>query len=338
MELSDNVYNKSLARNEPKFRLWRNAGLMLTYKCNAACEFCYYCCSPANEGLMPVETAISAWQSLRILAGDAAKVHITGGEPFLYFDRLCEILAEAKKQDLTPVDLIETNAFWATDDKIITERLRILNELGLRKLKVSTDPFHQQYVPIEPVRRLAGRAAEILGPDRIQVRWQKYLENPVDSTGLSDQQKDQIYIEAMADYPCRFTGRAAARLAELKADKTIDEIAEQNCKSAFLAAKGVHIDPFANVFSGTCSGIILGNINQTPLHNIWQNFHPDNNPIIKTLFNQGPAALLDITHDPNSPPKTHYATKCHLCTTTRTAMRVKNIEQSTIGPEQCYKE
>ena len=46
LDLSDNAYNRSRARNESKFKLWRSAGLLLTYQCNAACEFCYYHCSP----------------------------------------------------------------------------------------------------------------------------------------------------------------------------------------------------------------------------------------------------------------------------------------------------
>ena len=53
---------------------------------------------------MPVDTAINAWGSLKSLAGDAAKIHITGGEPFLYWDRLEHILKEGQKQKLGIVD------------------------------------------------------------------------------------------------------------------------------------------------------------------------------------------------------------------------------------------
>ena len=67
---------------------------------------------------MPVDIAINAWQSLKELAGDNAKIHITGGETFLYWDHLVEILQEAKKSNLGPVDIIETNGFWAVDEKI----------------------------------------------------------------------------------------------------------------------------------------------------------------------------------------------------------------------------
>jgi MoaA/NifB/PqqE/SkfB family radical SAM enzyme len=175
LQLVDNIYNRSAARDEPKFKLWRSAGLLLTYKCNASCEFCYYNCSPEKGGLMPVRTCIAAWRSLKMLAGEGAKIHLTGGEPFLYWDHLIAILKEGKKQNLGPVDMVETNGFWAKDDQLVTDRLHTLIDLGVQRLKISVDPFHQEYVDIEPVRRLAHKAREVLGMDRVLVRWEKYL-------------------------------------------------------------------------------------------------------------------------------------------------------------------
>jgi sulfatase maturation enzyme AslB (radical SAM superfamily) len=124
MNLSDNIYSRQAGQNGPKLKLWRYAGIMLTYKCSSACEFCYYNCSPAQEGLMPVETAVEVWKSLQILAGPKAKVHITGGEPFVYFEHLIVILAAAGKENLEPVDQIETNAFLAVYENVIVERLK----------------------------------------------------------------------------------------------------------------------------------------------------------------------------------------------------------------------
>jgi len=341
-ELSKNIYNSQAARNEPKFKLWRSAGLLLTYKCNGACEFCYYNCCPEKGGLMPVNTAISAWQSLKILAGDSAKIHITGGEPFLYWDRLEEILKEAEKQNLGKVDLIETNGFWATNEKITRQRLKRLVELGMHRFKISTDPFHQEYVDIEPIRRLAEIANKILGTDRVLVRWRKYLENPakIKSKGGSrttpTTEREQKYISAMNDYPCRFTGRAAGRLAELVASKPIDAFASMNCKSDLLGAKGVHIDPFANVFSGTCSGIIVGNVNQNRLEDIWKQFHPAESELINTLFNYGPYGLLEEAGKLGYKKAKFYADKCHLCTSIRQFFFDNSLEESIIGPAECY--
>ena len=364
IELSENIYNSLTTRSEPKFKLWRSAGLMLTYKCNCACEFCYYNCDPDKGGLMPVDTAISAWQSLKILAGDSAKIHFTGGEPFLYWDRLQEILEQAQKQNLDKVDLIETNGFWATDEKIVRQRLKKLDELGMNRFKVSTDPFHQQYVDIEPVRRLAEMAVEILGPKRVLVRWQKYLDNPIDMKNLSEAELEQQYINAVKDYPCRFTGRAGGRLAELVASTATQhpggslkaagfgdgqpsrnhpqaslEAATRHqaaCRSNFLAAKGVHIDPFGNVFSGTCSGIIVGNVNQLPLEDIWKQFDPRRNDLISTLFSNGPYGLLAEAEKLGYKKSQYYVGKCHLCTSIRQFLLDNGLEKSIIGPAECY--
>jgi organic radical activating enzyme len=384
-ELSENIYNQTTGRGEVKLKVWRSAGLLLTYKCNAACDFCYYCCGPQNDGLMTVETAIRAWRGLKKLAGDSGpavsavepRIHLTGGEPFLYFERLCEILEAAKKENLGEVDIIETNGYWAgaTEEKdidshrdhrddyshrghpsspdesgfagtgrdidkkqidFIRDRLRRLDKFGMRRLKISTDPFHQEYVDIEQVRLLAKVAKEVLGDERVMVRWEKYLEQPVEMKGVTRQELEKNYLQAIDAYPVRLTGRAAGKLAELRASKTVEELSGANCSGAFLGAKGVHIDPFGNVFSGTCSGIILGNVNQKPLDEIWRQFDPREKEFISILFESGPTGLLEEAIKAGYEPKKKYADKCHLCTSIRQFMLGKGIYSDAIGPKQCY--
>jgi organic radical activating enzyme len=343
--LSENIYNQRAGRDEPKFKIWRNAGLLLTYKCNAKCEFCYYNCSPEQGGLMPVDMAINAWRSLKELAGNGAKIHITGGEPFLYWENLLEILREAKKQNLSPVDMIETNGFWAVDEKIVKDRLKILDELGVHRLKISCDPFHQEYVDVELVKRLASVAKELLGQERVLVRWEKYLDKPVEMKNISAVERDKQYIEALKDYPCRFTGRAAGMIAELVISQTVEQIAIRNCSNAFLDAKGVHIDPYGNIFSGTCSGIIVGNITKRPLAEIWQNWQPENDVVIGQLFNSGPAGLLNGAIEAGYKPAKQYASKpaknwagkCHLCASIRQFFFDKGLYKAAVGPAECYR-
>ncbi len=285
---------------------------------------------------MPVDTALAAWKSLRILAGDDAKVHLTGGEPFLYWEHLLEIMQKAKSQGLGKVDLIETNGYWAADTEIITKRLKALDELGMHRLKISTDPFHQEYVDIEPIRLLADIASDILGPGRVLVRWRKYLENPVEIKTLPNEERKQRYIDAVKDYPCRFTGSAAGKLAILSACEPLKKLKSANCKAAFLGAKGVHIDPHGNVFSGTCSGIIIGNITDTSLADIWKRFSPGQNEIIDTLFNLGPTGLLDKFPNSGFNPAKVYASKCHLCTNIRQFLLDKGLGKPVIGPPDVY--
>ncbi len=336
LKLSDNIYNRQLLRNKPKFKIWRSAGLLLTYKCNCACRFCYYRCSPDKNGLIPVDTAISAWQSLRTLAGDNARVHLTGGEPFLYWERLLQILKQGRKQGLGKVDLIETNGFWATDEKSTSKRIETLDKLGMHRLKISVDPFHQEFIDIKPVRILAEVAREVLGSERVLVRWRKYLDTPVDMKFMSPCNLWQQHLQAIQEYPCRFTGKAAGRLAELVAAEPVQVFESVNCKTNFLGAKGVHIDPFGNVFSSTCSGIIVGNINKTPLEEIWKEFHPENSAFINILFSDGPYGLLERAMELGYKKAKVYADKCHLCTSIRQFFFDKNVRIDEIGPVECY--
>lgn len=335
MNLNDNIYNRSLSHDQPKFKLWSSAGLLLTYKCNTSCEFCYYNCTPQKNGLMKVDTAIAAWQSLKTIAGDRAKIHLTGGEPFLYFETIEQILIEVKKQNLGPLDMLETNAFWATSGKIAREKISRLNELGINKLKISCDPFHQEFIDIKFVRILAQAAKEILGQTRVLVRWEKYLE--WHGLPAREDMRDSLFIKALQDYPCRFTGRAAEKLASMAADKLLDAFASQNCSADFLGAKSVHIDPYGNVFSGTCSGISLGNITKTPLEKIWQDFHPSNNELLNTLFTAGPYGLFKKAIQAGYIPLPAYADKCHLCTSLRQFLFSKNLFTETICPQDCYR-
>jgi len=336
VNLSDNAYNASAARSEPKLKLWRNAGLLLTYRCNASCGFCYYSCSPEKDGLMPVDNAIDVWRSLRTLAGDSAKIHVTGGEPFLYWDRLIEILSAAMEQGLGPADLVETNGCWADNKNTALDRLKVLDELKVKRLKVACDPFHQQYVDIETVRRLVEIATAVLGPDRVQVRWRRYLELKPSPSDVSAAGTDRLYRRAMADYPCRFTGRAAGRPAALVAEKTVADISRENCRRDFLAAKGVHVDPYGNVFSSTCSGIIIANVNDMPLDEIWRSFDPSKQPFIKTLFAHGPAGLIAEAAERGYRPPAALADKCHLCTDVRRFFSENGLNTGTVGPADCY--
>lgn len=336
MKLTDNLYNRQLKRSQPKFKLWRYAGLLLTYKCNCACRFCYYNCSPEKAGLMSKDIFINAWQSLKSLAGETAKIHITGGEPFLYFEHMCTLLEEAKKQNLGKTDIIETNAFWAENEKEIKEKLKTLDRLGMHRLKISCDSFHQEFVDIDLVRMLADIAIDSLGPQRVLIRWQKYLDEIVNFDNLNEKQKQQLFISATKDYPCRFTARAAEKIAPLLDAKPIEQIKLQNCKASFLNAKGIHIDPYGNVFSSTCSGIILGNLNQIPIEIIWQNFQPENDSIINTLFNSGPAALLELAEKHGFKPLKAYTDKCHLCSDIRQFFFNNSMFPQTIGPAECY--
>jgi organic radical activating enzyme len=242
---------------------------------------------------LSIDKAIAAWRGLKNLSGEHAKIHITGGEPFLYWQHLQQILIAADALSLGPVDMIETNAYWATNQTQIIERLSFLNSHNVRKLKISYDPFHAEFVDFDRVKLLYETSCDLLGPDRVLLRWQHYLKEQPQINGLSQDQKLNLFVQSYRQYPCRFTGRAAGRLAKKLADEEICKIAMTNCKKAFLGSKSVHIDPFGNVFNGVCSGIVIGNINEKTLDTLWQAFNPAQEEFLCVLFTSGPVGFLE---------------------------------------------
>lgn len=285
---------------------------------------------------MEVDTAIEAWQALIRLAGNTAKIHLTGGEPFLYFDRLAQIVEQAYKLNLKGLEYIETNASWATNTSEIRDKLKFLDAKGMEKIKISWDIFHAEFIEPELVLRLKEVAQEVLGPDRVLVRWLKYLQEPVRIRGLQEGTKKDIYCQALKQDSCRFTGRAAFKLAGLIPGSAMLSFSGNHCKSEILGAKGVHIDPYGNVFSGQCSGMAVGNIHQTPLDQLWAQFDPGRTPFWKNLIDSGPTSFLTQAQAEGYIPIDKYATKCHLCTHLRRFFFDKKLFWPIITPEECY--
>ena len=270
LDLSENIYNRGLSRDEPKFKLWRSAGLMLTYQCNAACEFCYYHCSPGKGGLMPVETCLAPGDHSRYSPATRPRFISPAASPSSI--GITSSRSSGRRRSRT----LGRSIWWrpTASGRRMTGSSRIAAHADLAGRPAAQD----QRRSVSPgVRRYragpaAGRVAkEILGPDRVLVRWEKYLSEPVRYPGLSHgRARPGVYVEAYRDYPFRFTGRAAGHLAASAGVQAGRGLSHMNCLAGFLGAKGVHIDPYGNVFSGTCSGIILGNVDQTPLEEIWK--------------------------------------------------------------------
>lgn len=336
MDLTSNAYNRRQRRSESKLKLWRYAGLLLTYRCSAACRFCSYYCSPRGEGLMPIELALEAWTSLRNLAGQSAHIHVTGGEPFLYFDHLAALLLEARRRNLPPLNCLETNGFWADSEAVIREKMRFLHEMGLEELNISFDPFHAEFIPVESILTLRALAGEILGTDHIRIRWEKYLQNPLSFESFVGEDRKSLLRQMLRDDRCRFTGRAAEEIAPLAAEIPLSQLGSLTCRHAFLGARGVHVDPFGNVFCGQCSGIILGNLQTSRLETLWQNFDPPKMPFWSRLFDFGPSGLLQDALQAGFEPRSLYASKCHFCSDIRRFFFDKGIFLSIIGPKGCY--
>jgi hypothetical protein len=125
-----------------------------------------------------------------------------------------------------------------------------------------------------------------------------------------------------------YRGRAAVRLVPQAALHPWDTF--DKCPHEDLVEPGrVHLDPLG--YLHICQGITLGNLQQTPLQQISQTYHPQTHPINGPLLAGGPANLnshYGLRH------KAQYADACHLCYETRLELRDRFPE--ILGPDQVY--
>lgn len=77
-----------------------------------------------------------------------------GGEPLLYPEIVCKIHKAAKEMGIPKRDVI-TNGFFSKDENRIREVVSMLTESGSGNIALSVDVFHQETIPLEPVKYFA---------------------------------------------------------------------------------------------------------------------------------------------------------------------------------------
>jgi hypothetical protein len=313
------------------------------------------------------------WRSLIGASPHGCRVHIGGGEPFGRWELLIDLCRRARSEGLAPRK-VETNAFWATQEKVVRERLAALDDAGMEKLVISADPYHQQFVPIERCRLVARVAEEVLGPERLQVRWRDWLSAGFDTGSMSKSELWLLFSQYAKRGRDRLTGRAAEVLAGSLLRRPISEFRGrevQPCREALLRSKHVHVGPDGLVMPGVCAGIILGRL-RLPLRglrnspalasagqehpcrakesmaSIWEALHADfgadgvesacsdSHPVLSELVRFGPIGLLGLARRAGFVPADGYAGKCHLCWEVRRFLAWRGLHQQELGPAWLY--
>lgn len=332
---------------------WTFAGLLLTYWCNGRCANCYVCSSPAADGEMSVDRALAYWEGLAAASPHGCRIHIGGGEPFGRWPELIELARRAQRAGLGPLEAVETNAFWATGERVVRERLAALDSAGIGRLTISADPYHQQYVPIERVRLAARLAEEVLGPGRTRVRWRDWARDGFDTDSLSPEHRRELFGSYAGGGRDRISGRAAAELAGLLPLKPAAAFADSSCRARLLRSRHVHVDGEGIICPGTCAGLVIGRASDAEsIGKIWRALHdgfadmegiaesasPAGLELIGPLVARGPTALLDVAGKRGYSPRPEgYAEKCHLCWDVRRWFFDNGFYRNRLGPAIIYR-
>jgi MoaA/NifB/PqqE/SkfB family radical SAM enzyme len=265
------------------------------------------------------------------------KLHFGGGEPFFDYSHLIQCFEAAKEERMLPLGKLETNGFWCKTEKLARKRLETIKRFGVRRLAISSDVFHQEFIPVATVRRAVRLGREILGRAAVTVNTQEFLDDPVEVSHLPAEQKTEIFRSELRRHPWRIMGRAADHLSHLVEKQPKKNFAGKHCAWKMLGKRSIHIDPYGNIFPSVCAGIIVGNAKQEPLSQICTTFELDKHPMVKTLAERGPLPLLEEAIASGlAEDKSGYASKCHACYAARAFFSERGMYADEVGPREVY--
>ena len=233
------------------------------------------------------------------------QIGLSGGEAFLYFDRLRRIIQYIVGKGGRVA--VNTNCFWGVTVAKAAEMLRLLRDDGIDKLVASYDDYHQEYIKPERVINV------IVAGKIVHVEVELQFVASRESTRLH--QFMQRYADELLNITCREiplhpVGRAAAVPPE--ALFLSDAVPLGLCPSSILSvsAYGKFI-PCCNT-AGHLPALELGEVRRDSLPEVHQAFL--SNPLFKLLREYGPQALLTAARDLEEfTPEKGYIDQCHLC-------------------------
>lgn len=289
-----------------------HGGIMANYKCTAACRHCLYASSPDRTGgYITAETAAFVCKLLR--KGGCRSVHIGGGEPFLDFQGLLELIRQLKRAGIA-LDYMETNAFWAKDKEVTLKRLDQLLRAGGDTLCISVDPFHVEYVPLERPILLASLCQQAgMGYFLWKQQFLSALSrlNPTEPhsrKALEETLSPQYIRDVAAGYGVRYGGRAVNIEEEYGQKKQIEKLLDSRPCQSLLSTDHFHIDLYGRFIPPSCTGIVL------PLEEVVEGIPDGKYPALEALLNGGIASLLELAAGLGfQPAPDGYTSRCACC-------------------------
>ena len=288
---------------------------LLTYTCNSECDHCFLYSGPHAKGtftLMQIQKVLDELIKIKTIEW----VYFEGGEAFLFYPLMLEGIKLAR--DMGFKTGIVTNAYWATSQEDAELWLGPLCELGLSDLSISDDSFHYEEDKNNPAKRALAAAQKLGVPaGSICIEKPRVDVDPAKSKG-----------EPVVGGGVLFKGRAVEKLTEGLPGKRYDKFIE--CPEEDLRnPQRVHLDPYGYVH--LCQGLVMGNIWETQLSELVENYDADLHPICGPLLKGGPALLArkyNVKHDDE------YISACHFCYLVRLALLDNFAEY--LAPRQVY--
>ncbi len=295
-----------------------------TYRCPLQCDFCGTSCGPREtEALSPdfmkdmIDT-VNSWGLLELVV-------FTGGEPFLFRNRLVELVEHCSS--LNVMTRIVTSAYWATSKEVALARLSELLTAGLTEINFSVDDFHQEFVSLDCIGN-AMDAAEELGIPYLLAHKQfrsstithEYLESALERKLIQFRPGEQ-------NPPCNLIstgitvpiGRGSNSVSS---DEWMPSESDKPwvgaCSSvmeSIVVAPSMDVEICCGITRRSLPELTIGSLKEQSLSEILRQGNQD--LIVNWLALEGPESIRQfvLAHNPNLELPERYANSCHLCDT-----------------------
>lgn len=285
-------------------------GIVLGYKCNLRCKSCLWGDELDNPSLMTVEDAMGYIDQAAEL-GTIRMVGFTGGEPTIFKKLIRSAMAYAAEKHGIP-SAISTNCSWATSQNKADSFLLGFHKLGMRRLQVSIDDFHEEFMPAKRVE-YAIRAAMKLDMKTTLVCVVTKSSKKVDDY-LAEFELEQSDLLDAFDAPCTPVGFASEFIPRSEFE-TQPGVPADFC--SMLDVLNVLPDGSLQMCCGApfhVSSLKAGNLKKTSLSALVKTAEWD--PVFNSLsINVGPRELANMLIEAGRGEflKDEYATACEAC-------------------------
>jgi len=154
---------------------------VVTYSCTGKCKHCSEGGCELPKGYIAPDIAA------RLVSDVTAQYEINsvmtfGGEPLLFPETVYAVHSTALKLGIEKRTLI-TNGFFTTDNAEISDVAKRLCDCGINNVLLSVDAFHQETIPLEPVKYFAVELKKLGVPLKVHPAWlvNKEHDNPYNS-------------------------------------------------------------------------------------------------------------------------------------------------------------
>ena len=268
----------------------RNVGLLVTYHCQASCAHCVIRAGPDRHEEVDLQDARNWIREVASYRDHYVYVlSLTGGEPFSNLNLLRAVMELAAENALY-VSVV-TNGFWGASREGARQLLRSLPQICF--LSISTDIYHQKYVPFERVQNAIWATRECGIPYYVSI-----VTDTEDDAGFQRVRSEILKSTEPENIRTGITfpvGRASGIKTQLRYT-----LSDEPPKEACQAASSPCIFPDGRVYG--CIGplidlrhehpLLLGNLRETPMHQILD--RAETSVVLHALRIWGPKRLISM--------------------------------------------